>query len=120
MRESFFWFLQPLTALAMCFFLVGHMVLMHLDRVLGFLGIEVGDVLRYEAVMGRGASTFWLVFYLLFLAVALYHGLYGLRGIILEWIGKKKFDALVTVLILAVGAIAFAYGAFVTVKTFTG
>lgn len=120
MRESFFWLLQPLTGLAMGFFLVVHMVLMHLDRILAFLGIEVGDVLLYESVMTRAGSTFWLVFYILFLAVALYHGLYGLRGIILEWLGRREFDRVTTGVIVAVGIVAFVYGAFVTVKSFTG
>lgn len=120
MREAKYWLLFLLSALVMGFFLVVHMFLMHLDSILGYFGIETGEVLSFASVMGRAATGFWTVFYILFLAVALYHGYYGLRGVLLELSKSKSTDKIITSLVVLVALAAFVFGAFVTVKSYTG
>jgi succinate dehydrogenase hydrophobic anchor subunit len=52
------------------------------------------------------------------LATALYHGLYGLRGIILELPLAPAYGRLVSAALVVVGVVFFAYGAYVTWWTF--
>ncbi len=119
MRESRWWTLSLGAAALMVVLLTLHMGLMHLSGVMKVLGTDPGDVRSFVAVMERGRSAAQMVFYLLFLAAALYHGLYGLRGVLLEVTGRRG-QGLLSGLVLAAGLLAFAYGAYVTVKTFTG
>lgn len=106
MRESRFWLLHLLAGLALVFLLGVHLVLMHLGP---------GDPLVYERVARRAESPGWQLFYLIFLAFALYHGLYGLRGILLEVLAKKGRTGLLTGFLAALGILAFAFGAYVVV-----
>jgi len=118
-RESRWWLLSLGAAAFMIVLLTLHMGLMHLGGLMRFLGAELGDVRAFAAVMERGRQLGQVVFYLLFLAAALYHGLYGVRSVLLEVTAPRALP-LVTVLVALAGLVAFAYGAYVTVKTFTG
>ena len=120
MREAKYWLLFLLCGIAMGFFLVVHMGLMHLEGILRYIGIETGEVLAFASVMGRAATNFWTIFYIIFLAVALYHGYYGLRGVLLELSRGKSGDKIITSLVVLVALVAFVFGAFVTVKSYTG
>jgi succinate dehydrogenase / fumarate reductase membrane anchor subunit len=61
-----------------------HMVIMHLDATLAFLGVGGGDPIEWDSVAERARSVFFTVTYVLLLGAALYHGFYGLRNILLE------------------------------------
>lgn len=119
MRESRWWMLSLGAAALMVVLLTLHMGLMHLSGVMKVLGADPGDVRSFAAVLERGRSAAQMFFYLLFLGAALYHGLYGLRSILLE-VTRQRSQGLLSGLVLAAGLLAFAYGAYVTVKTFTG
>jgi len=118
MRESFWWLLQLVTGLLMIIALAIHMALMHWDMVLGWLGYNVGDVLSYSSVMSRAASVSWAVFYVLLLALVVYHGFYGLRAVLLEWFPATAASRSITTIIIALGSLAFAWGLFITIKSF--
>ena len=119
MRESRWWILSLSAAALMVVLLTLHMGLMHLSGLMKVLGVDPGDVRSFAAVMERGRSLAQMVFYLLFLGAALYHGLYGLRSVLLE-VTPPRGQGVLSGLVLAAGLLAFAYGAYVTVKTFTG
>mgnify|MGYP000032404282 CR=1 FL=1 len=120
MRESFYWLLQLITGALILVLLAIHMTVIHLDAVLAYFGIHTGDVLSYAAVTERGRSPAWLVLYLALLLVALYHGLYGLRSVLIEVFYTRRSGRLVTTAVIIIGLIAFAYGTLVTVKSFVG
>ena len=119
MRESRWWVLSLSAAALMVVLLTLHMGLMHLSGLMKVLGADPGDVRSFAAVMERGRSLAQMVFYLLFLGAALYHGLYGLRSVLLE-VTPPRGQSVLSGLVLAAGLLAFAYGAYVTVRTFTG
>jgi len=118
-RESRWWLISLGAAALMVVLLTVHMGLMHLTGLLRAAGVDLGDVRSFAAVMARGRSAVQLVFYLLFLAAALYHGLYGLRSVLLE-VTPPRTQRLLSGMVLLAGLAAFAYGTYVTVRTFTG
>ena len=61
-----------------------HMAIMHLDATLGIFSAAGGEPVEWESVAARAPSVFFTVTYVLLLGAALYHGLYGLRNILLE------------------------------------
>lgn len=119
MRESRWWLVSLGAAALMVVLLTIHMGVMHLTGLLRAAGVDLGDVRSFAAVTARGRSAAQLVFYLLFLAAALFHGLYGLRSVLLE-VTPPRTQGLLSGLVLLAGLAAFAYGAYVTVRTFTG
>ncbi len=106
-------------ALSMLALLSTHMVLLHLSGLLRAVGIDLGDVRSFAAVMERGRAAGQMVFYVLFLGAALFHGMYGLRSVLMEVIPARRLPLLTGAVVL-LGLAAFAYGAYVTVRTFTG
>lgn len=118
MRESHYWAFSLAVAVLMVVLLGVHMVMMHLESVLAMLGVEVGEVLNYGSVMTRAGSTFWAVFYIIFLAMALYHGLYGVRSILLEVSNGEGAERMINGFVVAVGLVAFVYGAYVLMQSF--
>lgn len=119
MRESRWWLLSIGAAGLMLILLTTHMVLMHLSGLLAAGGAEPGDVRSFAAVMARGRDLSQMIFYLLFLGAALFHGMYGLRSVLMEVTSSRRLPLLTGLVVLA-GLAAFVYGAYVTVKTFTG
>lgn len=116
MREGIFW-LMFLAAGAVMIILLGlHMGLMHLGGFLGLFGVDLENVRSFATVLERGKSTFYPAFYIIFLALALYHGLYGLRTIILELNIPSALERSVTAFLVLLGGAAFAYGTYTTVK----
>jgi succinate dehydrogenase / fumarate reductase membrane anchor subunit len=119
-RNTYLWLLQLVTGGLILLFGGTHMVLMHLDDILGFFGIDIGEPTTWASMMDRAGRGFWLAFYIIFLALVLYHGLNGLRGIILELTPSPRMERLVTGLILALGIIAFGLGIYVPAQLFAG
>lgn len=117
MKEGFWWLLQLVTGLLMAIALTVHMALMHWDMILGWLGYSVGDVLSYSSVMARAASVSWAVFYILLLALVIYHGFYGLRAVLLEWFPTAAVSKGITTIVVTLGSLAFAWGIWVTLKS---
>jgi succinate dehydrogenase hydrophobic anchor subunit len=114
MKESTLWFLFILAG-ALIVVLVGiHMVVMHLDKVTAAIGLAPKDrpeVLSHESVLTRSRNIFHVIIYMLLLATALFHGLYGFRSIVYELpisaILRKATDVVVTL----AGMLFFIWGA---------
>jgi len=79
--RTFAWLFHRLTGIILVVGLLYHFHLMH------FMG---HDNYSYEAVMKRLGDPAWKTFNIVFLFSALYHGFYGLNGIITEYI-KSNF-----------------------------
>ncbi len=116
MRETRLWLLSLLCTTVLIVLLGMHFALMHYSPV--FYGEGVEEVRSFGALLERGRQTAFLVIYILLLATALYHGLYGLRGILLELPLARAWGRLVSAGLLIIGLVFFAYGAYVTWWTF--
>ena len=93
-----------------------HMVISHLNDILGFLGVKAYEPTSWESVAGRASQGVWAGLYIALLAFVLYHALYGLRGIILEVTPSVKTERIITRVFIAVGIIAFGGGAYVPLR----
>jgi len=118
MRESTLWMLHLLCGAVILMTLGIHFGVMHIG---GIFGIPHNEVLSFASVSGRSEMSFYLVIYLILLAAALYHGLYGLRSIIFEVtaIGAAAQRSFNIILIIS-GWGFFAYGAYAIIAGFLG
>jgi succinate dehydrogenase / fumarate reductase membrane anchor subunit len=89
-----------------------HMVIMHLDATLAFLGVGGGDPIEWVSVAERAQSVFFTVTYVLLLGAALYHGFYGLRNILLELNPGPTLRSAINIALVAFGAFLFVFGAW--------
>jgi succinate dehydrogenase hydrophobic anchor subunit len=116
-NETRNWTWHIITAIVILVLLGLHMLVMHLDDLVGwFLAGETA--ISWGSVLARSKSTFFATTYVVLLAAALYHGLYGLRTILLELsIGPRGQKAL-TVLFWIGGVGLFGLGTLGTIAAY--
>ncbi|MCL4530411.1 MAG: hypothetical protein M1282_13485 [Chloroflexi bacterium] len=117
MRETRLWSLHLLVIPIIIVLLGLHLAVMHYAPV--FYGMSVEKAREFGAMIERGKSVAQFVLYILLLAAALYHGLYGLRGIIRELPLTPTLAKAVDVSIIGLGLFIFAFGTYVTWWTFS-
>jgi len=110
-RESKLWFLFILAALVLIVFLGLHLGYMHLNNLLG-----LAEPLDYNNVQERGESLFWFISYFILLVAALYHGLYGLRTIFLEYFPQKL--TFINSFVVLIGFVALILGSYVLIFSY--
>lgn len=116
MRETRLWSLHILVIPIIAVLLGMHFALMHYAPV--FYGMSVEKAREFGTMIERGRNVAQLVLYILLLAAGLYHGLYGLRGILRELPLTPKLVKIVDYGILLLGLATFGLGAYVTWWTF--
>lgn len=116
MRETRLWSLHILAIPIIAVLLGAHFAIMHYAPV--FYGVSVEEAREFSAMIERGKGAAQLVVYILLLAAGLYHGLYGLRGIIRELPLTPTLVKVVDVGIFLFGLAIFALGTYVTWWTF--
>ena len=92
-----------------------HMVIVNLDTVLGFFGVDATEPRGWAAMIERADQGIWVGLYIALLAVGLYHGLYGLRGIILELTSSIRTKRIITWGFITTGIAIFTWGTYVPV-----
>jgi len=110
MKESRLWLLFMIAGIVLFIGLWVHLIGMHLSS---FLGVGYETTLSFSKVLERGGSSWFALFYLILLLSALFHGFYGLRNIIIEFNLKESVEKLVSIIIVIIGIIFFAYGTYV-------
>jgi succinate dehydrogenase cytochrome b556 subunit len=96
------WVGQRATTILVLGFLAAHLWFSHLTGA--------GQRITTDTVSQRlGEGGFFFV-YIVLLAAALYHALYGLRGIVLDYGPGPRAKALLTWLAVLIGLAGFAYG----------
>ena len=109
MRESRLKILQYVTAIGL-FFLVGtHLIVSHLSG---------GEPTAWESVSERAASAGWLTLYILILIFGLYHGIHGLRGIVLELSIPDRLARVLDWSYIVVGLAIFGYAVYIPINAF--
>jgi succinate dehydrogenase hydrophobic anchor subunit len=118
MRESTLWFWHMLAAGVILILLAIHMTIMHLDDILVMLGVSQGRPIDQDVVFARSRQLFFMVSYIILLAAALYHGLYGLRTILLELSQNKIFEKIINAVAILTGLALFCYGTWVAIAIY--
>jgi succinate dehydrogenase / fumarate reductase membrane anchor subunit len=96
-----------------------HMTIMHLDKVVHLAGYNPagGHPIDWANVVARGKSAFMPVSYVLLLGAALFHGLYGLRNILLELDPAAWLRKAIGFVLLLGGLGLFVFGSWVAVAS---
>ena len=104
MRNALHWYLQRITGAMLVILLAAHFWVEH------FMTAELqrGD-LTYAAIRARVSNPAWQYIDISFLLVALYHGLNGLRNIVLDYSRFSPRAVSVVSAVLAACGIIWAY-----------
>lgn len=100
------------SAIAIAVLLGIHMAILHLNNV---LATGEADPTAWTPMMSRSVQGVWVGLYIALLAFGLYHGLYGLRGIILEVTTSNKAVRAVNWLFIIGGIAIFIWGSYVPI-----
>jgi len=92
-----------------------HMIVLHLEGVMSLFGGSGANPTDWEPMMSRSVQGLWAALYIALLAFALYHALYGLRGIILEVTTSVKTMRFINWLFIIVGVVVFVWGSYVPI-----
>lgn len=92
-----------------------HLVVLHLDDILAFFGAGTADPRSWAAMIARARQSIWASLYIALLALVLYHGLNGLRGIILETTPSVRTERIITWAFIIIGFGTFIWGSYVSV-----
>jgi succinate dehydrogenase / fumarate reductase membrane anchor subunit len=110
MRDQKLWTWHVLAGVAILVLGGLHMIVMHLDTTVGAFSPKGGEAIDWANVAARAQSAAFLVTYVLLLGAALYHGLYGLRNILLELGPRPALRRAVTGVLLVGGILLFVAG----------
>lgn len=115
MRESRLWSLHLISGVALIVLLGMHMTIMHYEAILRWVGAADGPALAFASVAARDRDAVMRALYVLLLGFALYHGLYGARGILQEVWSSPRAARLITGAVAIFGLAVFIYGVAVIV-----
>jgi succinate dehydrogenase hydrophobic anchor subunit len=111
MKETAYWTWFIIAAFVILICGGIHMMVMHLPA-LGILNPQGGAVTDWGNVAFRSREQLVAFSYVILLAAALYHGLYGLRTIVFELGPKKSFQESLTVVLWIIGLVLFGIGTY--------
>jgi len=92
-----------------------HMFGMHLNDLLHMLE---GDPISWSSMAARAKLVSQAIFYILFLGFALYHGLHGLRNILLELNPSQGMQGIINTVILVGGVVLFVFGTWAAIAAY--
>ena len=105
MKESTLALLNYLMILALLVTLALHLAMQ------AFLGVSgYADALSYSTAISRYQDALSVSLLTILLVAATYHGLYGLRNILLEWRPGKRWHRAVTGVTLGLAVIMLGWG----------
>ena len=112
MRETKYWSWH-MAAGVVIFVLLGlHMLIMHTGGITHWFAPKPGGAVSQANSQFRDSLPLFTVTYILLLAVALYHGLYGLRTILFELTLKPALEKAISAVLLLAGLGLFGLGAW--------
>lgn len=103
-RNVIEWYLQRITGGLLLVLLVAHFWVEHYVAE----PLRKGE-LTYEVILSRISNPYWQAIDISFLIIALYHGLNGVRGIILDYSKVTKTAARTCTAVLILVGIVWAY-----------
>ena len=116
MRDRTLWTWHICAGVVILVFLGLHMTIMHLNGTFPTFNNHFGgEAESWANVAWRMKSVFFAVTYVVMLGAALYHGLYGLRNMLLELNPGARLRKGINVGLSMLGLALFAFGAWVAV-----
>ncbi len=115
MGKTYLWILQLITGVLIAIFLGIHIVLLHLNDILG-----TAEPTSWVTMIGRSSQGIFVALYIALLAVGLYHGINGLRNLLLEVTKSAKTVRIVNWVFAVLGICIFVWGAYVPVALLSG
>lgn len=119
MRTTHLQIVQLTTGVLIAVLLAIHMINMHLDAILGFLGVQsffgvniAQDPTVFNLMIARAQKAVFAGIYIALLVFTLYHAFYGLRNIILELSPSRGTERVITGIIIIVGIIFLGLGVY--------
>jgi succinate dehydrogenase hydrophobic anchor subunit len=112
-RESTLWLWFLIAGLVIFAFLGIHIVVLHLSQLVS--GQSYVETLSYSAALQRAKSIFFTVTYIILLAALLYHGLYGLRSLLIELFTSRAAGRAISWVLTLIGLATFAYGTYTAI-----
>jgi len=111
MSETKFWTWHLIAGVAILVLLGLHMLTMHMGELTGlFVANRAAAPTAPINSMARDSNLAFSIGYVLLLGVALYHGLYGLRNILLELTLPEAAEKALTAVLVIVGLGLFTLG----------
>jgi succinate dehydrogenase / fumarate reductase membrane anchor subunit len=118
MRDQRWWTWHILAGIVILVFLGLHMVIMHLEAIVGIFNPAGGHPIEWANVVSRMKSAGFLVSYIVLLGAALFHGLYGLRNILFELNPGAGTKKALSFLFVVGGLALFVFGAWAAWQSF--
>ncbi len=94
------------------FLLFAHISLMHFSAGAVMPIEDPSNPLNWVNVLQRSKELVMTVVYTLFVGLGLYHGFYGLFGVLSEINTLRPFRKAIKSALIALGVVLFAYGTF--------
>jgi succinate dehydrogenase / fumarate reductase membrane anchor subunit len=99
------WFYMRVSGVLIAFFLLGHIVIMHI--------LHHVDEIDYAFAAERFANPFWRIYDLVLLGLVVTHGLSGARTVLDDYVRSRAWRALLKTIMWALGVLFLVVGAFV-------
>jgi succinate dehydrogenase / fumarate reductase, membrane anchor subunit len=112
MRQTYLQIAQMCTGIVIAVLLGLHMVIMHLDAILGLFGVRISDATAFTSMIERSRQGLWAAIYVLLLVFALYHALNGLRNVVLELTSSRKGERITTGVVIFIGVVFLIVGVY--------
>ena len=110
MKETKYWFWHMFSGAIILFLLGIHMITVHMSSLLGWFNPTGGEAIAWENLVARGRLFIFTAIYILLLATALYHGLYGFRTILFETGLTRGLQRSINIVFILAGISLFALG----------
>ena len=115
MRETKYWTWHMAAGVVILFLLGLHMLIMHTGSITHWFAPHGGEAISRANSLSRDANAFFTITYILLLAIALYHGLYGLRTILFELTLKPATEKAISAVLLVLGLGLFVFGTWAAI-----
>ncbi|HJN86521.1 MAG: succinate dehydrogenase [Dehalococcoidia bacterium] len=106
------WFFQRVSGLLLIFFLAVHIWMAHFSGIADVIDGRREELVLFDIVERRLAQGLFVFVDFSLLALVLFHGLNGVRNILLEWRPAAERRRPITAGLWLLGVATFAYGAW--------
>jgi len=103
--ELYAWLFMRVSGIVLLVLALGHLAIMHL--------INSVDVINYQFVVERFQNPLWRVYDWFLLALALVHGINGLRYVVDDYLRPSGWRVFVHVVMYSVAIFCFVTGTYV-------
>jgi succinate dehydrogenase / fumarate reductase, cytochrome b subunit len=107
--DRFIWYFIRASGLMLVILACGHLFITHY--------LNVPSETTFEFVANRWANPLWRLFDTLLLIMALWHGLFGARTVVVDWIRASGWRVVLTTIVWITGIVFTAMG-LITIFTF--